>query len=236
MKLPIIEQFLSIQGEGDRVGELSYFIRLAGCNLKCAWCDTKYASRPSETAVQMIDIKDIVDEVRKIEDRIIRPFVIIFTGGEALIHKKEIKKCIKLLDDNNLLSRVEIETNGTILPIHQITNFFSPNSIAYNISPKLLSSKNNPKKSINIKTLRFFNNNTPCIFKFVIKTNEDWYQMKQIILDVKIKRNRVYVMPEGKTDAELKKNAKKLINKVIEGGYNFSPRLHIWLWGSKKGV
>lgn len=229
MKLPIVEKFLSIQGEGNNSGQLSYFIRLAKCNLRCKWCDTTYASRIPESSIKMTDGKEIIKELKKIRERN-SLIPIIFTGGEPLLHKKEIKQFIKLLDHEMVNNGIEIETNGTIMPIT------GDSSIGYNISPKLSSSGNNPKKAINLKTLRYFNNHSFCIFKFVIKTDKDWDEMQQIVKDAKIDNDDVFIMPEGTTDAELKKNAKKLIKKVIENGYNFSPRLHVWLWGNKKGV
>uniref|UniRef100_A0A6M3JKL5 Putative radical SAM superfamily protein n=1 Tax=viral metagenome TaxID=1070528 RepID=A0A6M3JKL5_9ZZZZ len=241
MKIPIIERFISIQGEGDNIGHLTYFIRFPHCDLSCIWCDTTYASKPSETEIKEIDVKEIVKDIEKIvEKNNGSKLLITFTGGEPLLHKKEIENIRELLEEKDVNYKIEIETNGTIMPLKEDLEspyaFYGENYYAYNISPKLSSSGNSSKKAIKIETLKYFNEYSECIFKFVIKTDEDWKQMEKIIKSVGINKEDVYIMPEGRTDSELKKNTKKLINKIIENGYNFSPRIHIWLWGKKRGV
>jgi len=60
--------------------------------------------------------------------------------------------------------------------------------------------------------------------------------MEKVIELVKIPKEFVYIMPEGTNEQSLKKNTIDLIDKIVESGYNFSPRLQIYLWGNKKGV
>ena len=60
-RLPVMESFLTIQGEGYYTGQLAYFIRLAGCDVGCTWCDVKESWTATEA--QYVDIKDIIDEL-----------------------------------------------------------------------------------------------------------------------------------------------------------------------------
>lgn len=98
------EIFSSIDGEGLRTGELATFIRLAGCNLRCRYCDTEYAL-DNNSGIEM-NITEILNEVKKYKNR-----NITLTGGEPLAHK-EINKLIEELIKNNYF--VNIETNGSI--------------------------------------------------------------------------------------------------------------------------
>lgn len=104
------EVFFSIQGEGVYAGMPTVFIRLNGCNLRCVWCDTKYAQDVfggSEATVA-----DICDEVL-IKAPEFFGWVCI-TGGEPLFQANELESLIRALRDRG--HRIEIETNGSILP------------------------------------------------------------------------------------------------------------------------
>lgn len=104
---PIAEKFVSINGEGVRAGELAVFIRFAGCNLSCGYCDTKWASQP-DVPVEELSAEDIVSFVMESGAR-----NVTVTGGEPLL-QKELPELIDALMSAGL--RVEIETNGS-LPI-----------------------------------------------------------------------------------------------------------------------
>ncbi|ABU81413.1 7-carboxy-7-deazaguanine synthase QueE [Ignicoccus hospitalis] len=103
----VIEEFLSIQGEGSLVGTPAYFVRLARCNLRCPWCDTKYSWSPG--------LKVPVSEVaeRALESGV---GLIVLTGGEPLLWQLEIRSFLKELEEKGFKGLVQIETNGTIYP------------------------------------------------------------------------------------------------------------------------
>lgn len=100
--LQIVEIFYSIQGEGTWTGTPATFVRLAGCNLSCRFCDTDYAIKEFATVGQ------IVDRVREVGGDC--PMVIL-TGGEPLAQKETLSLIRALRDDGR---RVHIESNGTI--------------------------------------------------------------------------------------------------------------------------
>lgn len=96
---PVVEIFTSIQGEGCNLGKAANFIRFAGCNLKCPWCDTKW-DEPKEGILSTGDIIDRLDQ---------RVGLVVLTGGEPLIqHGLE-----ELIDMLSVMWDVAIETNGT---------------------------------------------------------------------------------------------------------------------------
>lgn len=122
-QLLVNELFPTLQGEGPNTGRPSFFIRLHGCNLDCAWCDTSFTWDGSENGYS-ISVEDLV---RKIEDSNCHSVVI--TGGEPLLQQRKpaFKSLISHLKDY----RIEIETNGTVIPS------IDAKFITYNVSPKL---------------------------------------------------------------------------------------------------
>ena len=100
--LPISEDFYTLQGEGEYSGKAAYFIRLAGCNVKCAWCDSKNSWDAS--LFPLISISDIVDKVMQTSTD-----TVIITGGEPLMHNLDLL-CEKL-HENKL--KIFLETSGS---------------------------------------------------------------------------------------------------------------------------
>lgn len=105
--LDLSEIFFSIQGEGRYTGYPTLFIRLAGCNLRCKWCDTTYAYTPTQT----MDLDSIIKEVETYTTR-----NVTITGGEPLMQEAAGALIDSLVERGYLVS---IETNGS-LPIHDI--------------------------------------------------------------------------------------------------------------------
>lgn len=100
--LPIMEQFYTIQGEGFHAGRPAYFIRVAGCDVGCVWCDVKESW---EAAIHpLLKVQKIVDEVLKSKTN----FVVV-TGGEPTLYNLTV--LVSLLKTNNI--EVAIETSGT---------------------------------------------------------------------------------------------------------------------------
>ncbi|MBC7644526.1 MAG: 7-carboxy-7-deazaguanine synthase QueE, partial [Thermoleophilia bacterium] len=122
--LPVVELFHSIQGEGVRVGEPATFIRLAGCNLRCSWCDTPYSwNAEGLRSARRTSLTDIADEVRE--------RAVVLTGGEPMLHHKKLGALISELRSRGAL-HITVETNATI---------FAPDLIdlvdLWSLSPKL---------------------------------------------------------------------------------------------------
>lgn len=102
MSLRVIEVFHSLQGEGAWCGTYATFVRLAGCNLACSFCDTAYAREEAGREITPEQLAALIGDA---------PFV-VWTGGEPLLHQEAIYRTIDLLPDTTHL----LETNGTIIP------------------------------------------------------------------------------------------------------------------------
>ena len=127
--LKISEIFYSIQGEGWRQGFATIFIRLAGCNLRCSWCDTAYAWGDGEEWEEQAIIEHIAQQNC--------PWVCL-TGGEPLI--QDLRLLCRLLKKEGY--RIQIETNGTISPSKELKESIdhwtvSPKPPEYKIAPGL---------------------------------------------------------------------------------------------------
>jgi organic radical activating enzyme len=98
---PIVETFHSVQGEGAWTGVNAFFIRLAGCDVHCSWCDTKESWNEKRHPQQ--DVQEIVKEAKAVN-----PAIVVVTGGEPLIHNLEPLT----RELHNLGLRVHLETSG----------------------------------------------------------------------------------------------------------------------------
>ena len=102
----VVEKFVSINGEGTRAGQLAVFIRFAGCNLNCNYCDTAWANHKNVPAHAMTEF-EIYDYVKATGVK-----NVTLTGGEPLL-RANIDKLLRILsNDRNI--HVEIETNGSV--------------------------------------------------------------------------------------------------------------------------
>ncbi len=100
-QIPVMEHFYTIQGEGFYTGNAAYFIRLAGCDVGCVWCDVKESWTVSESQLLLID--DLVAEVLKYPGRLV-----VITGGEPLMY--DLTYLTKKLKENGC--QINIETSG----------------------------------------------------------------------------------------------------------------------------
>ena len=229
----ISEIFYSIQGEGSLAGVPSVFIRTSGCNLRCAWCDTPYASwHPEGTDTS---IEQIIAEVETHPTR----FVVV-TGGEPMI-AKGMRELLSALREHG--KHITIETAGTV----------PPNGIACDlasISPKLANStpsaeaagtawkEKHERTRLQPEVLRAWCDGHEYQLKFVISSADDVREAENIIsqMGITIPPHKIQLMPEG-TDAEtLRSRTPLLIEWCKRKGYRLSPRLHIEWFGNKHGT
>ena len=105
LTFPLVEHFISINGEGRRAGQLALFIRLAGCNLDCSYCDTKWANK-ADVKFEKKTIREIVDIVKNSNCK-----NVTLTGGEPLLKKDVDQLIAAILELDDI--RLEIETNGS---------------------------------------------------------------------------------------------------------------------------
>jgi len=223
--LKIAELFYSLQGEGSLVGVPSVFVRTSGCNLRCSWCDTPYTSwQPEGTE---LSLAQILDEVRAYPAR-----HVVVTGGEPMI-APEILALTERLHEAGL--HITIETAGTV---------FQPVACdLMSISPKLANSTpegpfraQHERLRIQTDVLAELTSRYDHQLKFVIARAEDLDEVRAIVAALRADASRVILMPEGVEPAVLLERSVWLAEICKEEGYRFSPRLHVDLWGSKRGV
>ncbi|BFT70587.1 7-carboxy-7-deazaguanine synthase QueE [Paenibacillus sp. P36] len=108
IRIPMVEIFETVEGEGTRAGFPTVFVRLFGCNLRCTWCDTKYSYPPAE-AENVMTIAEIVSKVTSFRSR-----HICLTGGEPLLYGEKSLALIEALAELEQVDDLHIETNGAI--------------------------------------------------------------------------------------------------------------------------
>ncbi|RTE04855.1 7-carboxy-7-deazaguanine synthase QueE [Paenibacillus whitsoniae] len=107
-RIPMVEIFETVEGEGTRAGFPTIFVRLFGCNLRCTWCDTKYSYPPAE-AENVMTIAEIVSKVQTFRSR-----HICLTGGEPLLYGEKSLALVEALAALEQVDDLHIETNGAI--------------------------------------------------------------------------------------------------------------------------
>ena len=235
------EIFHTLQGEGVSMGVPSIFIRSSLCNLHCTWCDTDYTWNWEGTPWQhesgtKYSKQDYIIELPITEvAHLVTSYPcknIILTGGEPLLQQPAWEQLIQHLHSQDPSYTFEVETNGTQIP----TPFMDQAINQWNISPKLSNSGNEEKLRIKPQALHHFATKTNAWFKFVIQTQADLSEVQQLQQTYNLPKSNILLMPEGRTEAALQQKRLWLADICRDQGYRFSDRLHIQLWGSKRGV
>ncbi len=213
----------TVQGEGASSGQQAAFVRLGGCNLTCTWCDTPYTWDAKRYDLHAENTKLTVEQiVAQLPDV---PLIVI-SGGEPLLQATALEHlCTTLID---LEYRIEIETNGTQLPMNQDTH------IQYNVSPKLAHAGDPIEKRITPALFEYVRDPN-AIFKFVVTDKKDLNEVQQIATAHGIEPYRVWIMPEGVDRRVLEQRLMEISSASIERGYNVTGRLHIQMFGGVRG-
>jgi 7-carboxy-7-deazaguanine synthase len=225
----VSEIFESIQGEGNFAGANSIFVRFQYCNLTCSWCDTKYTWFADSGKFSEYSTSELIERIAKSK----APNV-IFTGGEPTLYSLD-----KLQIPNK---KIHIETNGILNPLekldielhsnkHFVREAMNEDVISqfnWVVSPKL----SNSRQPINKESLHFWNSKSYCIFKFIIRNTSDLEELNALVSEINILPSKIYVGLEGQTlESQLKP---ELVEAIFKAGYNYSPRLHVLLWGKER--
>ena len=223
--MKIAEIFYSIQGEGSLLGVPSVFVRTSGCNLRCSWCDTPYTSWNPEG--QEFSLDTILEEVGEYPAR-----YVVVTGGEPMI-APGIVDLTERLRAHGL--HITIETAGTV---------FAPVACdLMSISPKLANSTPEDRWAAQHDRLRFqpevlqkLMNAYDYQLKFVVAQPEDLDEIEGVLNRIKADRGKVILMPEGVEPSVLHERGVWLAEIAKRQGFRFSPRLHVELWGNRRGI
>jgi 7-carboxy-7-deazaguanine synthase len=228
----ISETFYSLQGEGELTGVPSVFIRTSGCNLRCNWCDTPYASWNPEGTERAAT--DLVAEVRATPAR-----HVVLTGGEPMIAKniRDLAAALRAAGRH-----ITIETAATVAPGGIACDLAS-------LSPKLGNSAPDARlpdawrarheaTRWNPDAVRAWVDGYAYQFKFVVSTPADVAEMETLIgsLARDIPRHKILLMPEAVTLEKMRERSAWLGELCKERGYRYAHRLHIELYGNKRGT
>jgi 7-carboxy-7-deazaguanine synthase len=226
----IAEIFHSVQGEGELTGVPSVFVRTSGCNLRCRWCDTPFASWDPEGEEMTVD--EILAAVAEFPAR-----HVVLTGGEPMVARgiRELAAAVRATGRH-----ITIETAGTVAPDGIACDLAS-------LSPKLRNSTPDPESGWADRhertrhqpdVLRAWAEAYSVQCKFVLASPGDAAEMEEIMAPLRdrVPPWKILVMPEGTDPATLAAREQALIALCKERGYRYCDRLHIRLFGHTKGT
>lgn len=254
----------TVQGEGKLIGTSCLFIRLSLCNLRCLFktngfiepCDTPHTSW--FTKQERLEIDEVIQLVKS---NIGNLKYLVITGGEPLLQKKQLIELTSKLKQLFPYLHITIETNGTMFD-NELCNYVD----LFSISPKLSNSNVTKEKvekinkinntsdfysfpshnttRYNLEVLQKYvdyknlNSDTDIQFKFVVSNEKDINEINEMyvskLLDVDTKD--ILLMPVGMTTEHLLESQKLVLSQCIKNGWRYTNRLHIELFGNKKGV
>jgi 7-carboxy-7-deazaguanine synthase len=228
----VSEIFYSLQGEGELTGVPSVFVRTSGCNLRCNWCDTPYASWQPEG--KQMTVGEIVAAVE------IHPARhVVLTGGEPMI-APDIHELAFQLQERKY--HITIETAATVPPRGIACDLAS-------LSPKLAHSAPDARLDDTWRKKHESLRWQPAVvaswigvsdyqLKFVVGRESDVDEMETMLRQTEcvIPPSKILLMPEGTTVEALRAKAGWLSELCKARGYRYAPRLHIELYGNKRGT
>ena len=227
--MKIAEIFYSIQGEGIMAGVPSVFVRTSGCNLRCTWCDTPYASWKPEGLD--VGYGPILANIRRHWSG-----YVVLTGGEPMIVPEIVELTEKI---RTIEHHITIETAGTV---------FQPVECdLMSISPKLANStprerdggrwaEQHERLRYQPEVLKELIERYPYQLKFVVETIDDIGEVREMVDNIGANPERVMLMPQGTQLDILQDRSRWLVEVCKNLRFRFCPRMHIAIWGDQRGV
>ncbi|MGD8786164.1 MAG: 7-carboxy-7-deazaguanine synthase QueE [Phycisphaerales bacterium] len=224
--MKVTEIFYSLQGEGFLAGVPSVFIRLAGCPLRCRWCDTKYAW--DLKTGQDYSIDTIIQSIQQWTCKFI-----VITGGEPMINS-DLPNLTRQFKDAG--KHITIETAGIAYYPDMACDLMS-------ISPKLSNSIPDDAKlaaahkdsRLDIAVLQELIDKYEYQLKFVVDSQDDLSEIQETIEKIgNINIEKVMLMPQAVTRDELLAKSSMVADMCKQTGFAFSQRLQVMLWNNQK--
>lgn len=242
---PINEAYKCVQGEGKFTGMPHLLIRLSGCKLRCqfanSFCDTWHNSwKPEKGSFSLDNIIELYKANPQIKHTMI-------TGGGPTMHPELLQELCRIAKTYN--HHVTIETEGS--------EFVQTSADCISLSPKLTNSTPRPgtwmpylnrevtikdkeqheKWSRNTEAMReLIQNHADYQLKPVISSKEDLREFQELQYALKVPNHKCWLMPEGLNAEVLQINRQWLVEFCADNGYNYTDRLHVVIYGDKRGV
>jgi 7-carboxy-7-deazaguanine synthase len=221
LRLPVVEIFgPTLQGEGIFSGMRAAFVRFAGCDTHCSWCDTKYSW--SLDGVDQMTPREILKRVQDASARLV-----VLTGGNPCIH--DLGELVDLLKQDN--RTVHVETQGTVLP------YWLAMVDLITICPKISSGEDFPRVSAAISSAM---TRSRVQLKFVVFTDQDYQDARSLArtfpdLDFVIQPGydcdgHAYTFGFGALAERVARDV------LLPERVRFMPQLHRLIWGDRRGV
>ncbi|HYP75512.1 MAG TPA: 7-carboxy-7-deazaguanine synthase QueE [Polyangiaceae bacterium] len=228
LTLKVSEIFESLQGEGVSSGAPCIFVRLAQCNLHCTWCDTKYTwdfeRYRYEDEVREQSVAEVSQTVNSAPSR-----RLVLTGGEPLLQQRALKELFARLAPD---ISVEVETNGTIMPEPEALSRVNQ----WNVSPKLANAGDPEAFRIRPEVLAAFRDSGRAYLKLVVNGDQDFAEADALLARLGWPGARVSFMPEASDREQLRSRSFAVAEAARARCYRFSSRLHLELWGGRRGT
>lgn len=229
------EFFTSVQGEGIWLGVPSTFVRFSGCNLRCRWCDTPYASWEPEGP--MTTVEEVVGRVREAGIQ-----HVVITGGEPMLFEEVVPLCEALRAAGHVIT---IETAGTIhrslpcdlMSISPKLSHSTPQSLRHDdprVTTELAASWRNrhDQARLPLPVLSRLIDDYHCQLKFVVSSPDDLAEIDELLGQLPpVPGERILLMPEGRDAGQINRSLRSLVPLAMERGWRLAPRLHIDLFG-----
>lgn len=219
-RLRVVEVFESLQGEGPLCCRRALFLRLAGCNLRCPWCDTKYSLDPRAGAPMDVGVL--------VERAVRHGGLLVVTGGEPLLQRSQLNRLLEELWRRSPRHVVQVETNGTLPPpgpgepLYRALFVVSPKDVPVAV----------PGARTHPGWARFARETGRAWFKPLVGGEGDVEEVARWAREAGIPGDRVYLMPltvGGEGLEELVEKHRRVARLALRYGFEFSPRMHLLL-------
>jgi 7-cyano-7-deazaguanosine (preQ0) biosynthesis protein QueE len=217
---------VTFQGEGKNIGMPVMFLRLAGCNQACVWCDTPYTWDWKRFDPRQEIHKMTIEQVA---ERLLQSPVknLVVSGGEPMLQQDNLFHLFRLLKSKGW-QNIEIETAGTIKPI------YSNDLDLFTISIKLGNSGNPRSRSIQPAAIQEFVRCRSRVFKFVVGDLSDYNEIDELVKQYNL--SPVYIMPKGIRAEKIQETLQAITAAALERGYHITTRMQILIHGNKRAV